>query len=101
MIFSAGSAAALNLQVVAPECAVRWTYLQKWIITQSLPLLFAVVFGALVALSALQQAVKSGGGLPCRASAPAVRRRIVSRLSPWDSAMYVPGPGAALRESPP
>ncbi len=36
-LFSTMSAAAFNLQVLAPDCLAQWTVLQKWFLVQSLP----------------------------------------------------------------
>lgn len=40
-VFSYISATSLNIEIVAPECAVQWSFRQKWLITNSIPFLMA------------------------------------------------------------
>jgi hypothetical protein len=49
------SAAAFNLQTLAPECIMEWTVFQKWLLVQSLPL---IVFVACAGTALLVGAVK-------------------------------------------
>ena len=48
-VLSIGHAAGLDLEILAPECSMKFDYWQKWAFTQSLPLVgIAGVFGAAV-----------------------------------------------------
>uniref|UniRef100_A0A7S1GCG6 IPT/TIG domain-containing protein n=1 Tax=Bicosoecida sp. CB-2014 TaxID=1486930 RepID=A0A7S1GCG6_9STRA len=42
-VFTTMSAANLNLELVAPECSVNWTFEQKWMVVQSVPLMCVTV----------------------------------------------------------
>ena len=46
-------------QVLAPECAVKFTYLQKWLALEALPIVFATVFGLLVVVLTLGRGIKA------------------------------------------
>lgn len=49
-VFTTLSASNLNLELVAPECSVNWTYEQKWLVVESVPLGGVLMLGLCLAL---------------------------------------------------
>jgi hypothetical protein len=60
MMFNVMSASSANIEITAPECSVKWTFVQKWVILFSLPLLVVTISSLGVLIVSLRTCATKG-----------------------------------------